>query len=145
MRRAIRAVCLAPDCTERVKKSVARYCSIQCQQDTRYKQSVTAWLSGDHPGGNEMGVSKFVRRWLIEARGECCEICGWDQTHEVTGRVPIEVDHIGHFADHRPSNLRLLCPNCHSLTPNFKNLNGGSGRPSRRVKRAGAQSEKAAA
>lgn len=30
------------------------------------------------------------------------------------------------------TNLELICPNCHSLTLNFKALNIGNGRASRR-------------
>jgi 5-methylcytosine-specific restriction endonuclease McrA len=35
--------------------------------------------------------------------------------------VPIEVDHVnGKNTDHRLENLRLLCPNCHALTPTWR-------------------------
>ena len=32
-------------------------------------------------------------------------------------------------------NLKILCPNCHSLTPTFGALNKGNGRELRRIKR----------
>lgn len=44
-----------------------------------------------------------------------CEICGWQQMSE-DGRIPVELDHInGDRYDNRIENLRILCPNCHSL------------------------------
>ncbi len=44
-----------------------------------------------------------------------CEICSWAQV-SVDGRLPLELDHInGDRHDNRIENLRVLCPNCHSL------------------------------
>ena len=35
--------------------------------------------------------------------------------------TPCELDHInGDPTDHRLENLRLICPNCHSLTPTYR-------------------------
>lgn len=52
-----------------------------------------------------------------------CELCGW---HEVSldGRIPVELDHInGDHSDNRIENLRVLCPNCHSLQPTHRGRN----------------------
>lgn len=55
--------------------------------------------------------------------------CGWNQRHSITHRIPLEIDHIdGNANNNNEDNLRLLCPNCHSLTPHFRNLNRGHGR-----------------
>ncbi len=44
-----------------------------------------------------------------------CEECGWNRTSS-DGRIPVELDHInGDHRDNRIENLRILCPNCHSL------------------------------
>lgn len=44
-----------------------------------------------------------------------CEICGW-ASQSIDGRIPLELDHInGDSHDNRIENLRILCPNCHSL------------------------------
>ena len=44
-----------------------------------------------------------------------CEECGWCKK-SIDGRIPLELDHInGHHFDNRIENLRILCPNCHSL------------------------------
>lgn len=53
----------------------------------------------------------------------CCEECGWAKKSE-DGRIPLELDHInGNRRDNRLENLRILCPNCHSLKPTHRGLN----------------------
>ena len=40
------------------------------------------------------------------------------------GRIPLELDHVnGDRHDNRIENLRILCPNCHSLEPTHRGLN----------------------
>lgn len=57
-----------------------------------------------------------------------CELCGWAQ-RSPDGRVPVELDHInGDRNDNRLENLRVLCPNCHSLQTTHRGLNKRSRR-----------------
>ncbi len=52
-----------------------------------------------------------------------CEICGWCQRSD-DGRIPVELDHVnGDHNDNRLENLRILCPNCHSLQPTHRGRN----------------------
>ncbi|OGY51976.1 MAG: hypothetical protein A3J65_02160 [Candidatus Buchananbacteria bacterium RIFCSPHIGHO2_02_FULL_45_11b] len=52
-----------------------------------------------------------------------CEICGWAKK-TVDGYLPLELDHInGDSHDNRLKNLRILCPNCHSLQPTHRGRN----------------------
>ena len=52
-----------------------------------------------------------------------CELCSWSRK-SVDGRIPIELDHInGDRYDNRIENLRILCPNCHSLQSTHRGLN----------------------
>lgn len=52
-----------------------------------------------------------------------CEECGWARKTE-DGYLPLELDHInGDRHDNRLENLRILCPNCHSLKPTHRGRN----------------------
>ncbi|MBU1159955.1 HNH endonuclease [Patescibacteria group bacterium] len=52
-----------------------------------------------------------------------CEECGWAKISN-DGRLPLELDHInGDSKDNRLDNLRILCPNCHSLKPTHRGKN----------------------
>lgn len=52
-----------------------------------------------------------------------CEECGWEKISP-DGRLPLELDHInGDSRDNRIKNLRILCPNCHSLKPTHRGRN----------------------
>ncbi len=52
-----------------------------------------------------------------------CELCGWAKIAP-DGRIPLELDHInGIRKDNRLENLRILCPNCHSLQPTHRGRN----------------------
>ena len=67
---------------------------------------------------------KLKKRLFSEGlKKELCEICSWAQ-RSIDGRIPLELDHInGDRRDNRLSNLRILCPNCHSLQPTHRGRN----------------------
>ncbi len=74
--------------------------------------------------GSRVQSHKLKTR-LFEAglKEPSCEICGWNK-QSVDGRIPVELDHInGIHTDNRIKNLRILCPNCHSLQPTHRGKN----------------------
>lgn len=63
------------------------------------------------------------RLFLANLKQKHCEECGWAQKTE-DGYLPLELDHInGDRHDNRLENLRILCPNCHSLKPTHRGRN----------------------
>lgn len=63
------------------------------------------------------------RLFLLELKRERCEMCGWAEKSE-DGRIPVELDHVnGDRYDNRIENLRILCPNCHSLQSTHRGKN----------------------
>ncbi|HPN54881.1 MAG TPA: HNH endonuclease signature motif containing protein [Candidatus Moranbacteria bacterium] len=63
------------------------------------------------------------RLFAANLKPQHCEECGWNKKSE-DGRLPLELDHInGDSRDNRIENLRILCPNCHSLKPTHRGKN----------------------
>jgi len=64
-----------------------------------------------------------LRLFAAQLKPRYCEECGWAEVTK-DGRLPLELDHInGDRYDNRLDNLRILCPNCHSLKPTHRGLN----------------------
>ena len=123
---------------ELTKRHQKSFCSNKCQGDFKYRNYIKKWKQGNVDGSRGIvarNISGHLKRYMLEKFGEKCSLCGWDERHPNTGRVPIEIDHVdGNAENNLEKNLRLLCPNCHSLTSSFKNLNKGHGRRWRMVK-----------
>jgi len=130
-----RTPCLS--CGREPYRSFYKYCSNACQHDFQYQEYVARWKSGREKGLNAMGVvTDSIKRYLREKFGNKCCVCGWAECNITTGVVPLVADHIdGNWRNNSEENLRLLCPNCDSLTPTHGNLNRGKGRPNRPVSR----------
>ena len=60
-----------------------------------------------------------IKKWIKEDRGNKCEVCG---VEEWNGKpLTMEVDHIdGDTTNNIITNLKVLCPNCHSQTPTWR-------------------------
>ena len=80
-------------------------------------------IDGTYVGTND-SVKKILFGWFkLEP---ICNNCGIEEWNGI--KIPLELDHIdGDSTNNSIKNLRLLCPNCHSVTPNWrgKNINNG--------------------
>ena len=114
-----------------INKWKNKYCSKKCE--IQHKQNL---IFQKIENGDITLYYKNYKNYLIHKYGNKCMKCGWHEVNPVTGVVPIQIEHKdGNSENHNLSNLELLCPNCHSLTPTYGALNKGNGRTKRREKR----------
>lgn len=119
------------NCGKELKRNQTKYCNQQCQADYNRSLKVEKWLNGELDGiRGKTTTSRWIKWHLMNKFGEKCMKCGWEERNPFTGNIPIELDHIdGDFKNNKEGNLRLLCPNCHSLTQYYKGSNKNKGRP----------------
>jgi len=77
---------------------------------------------------NSTSSNSTIKRYLLDVMKYeyKCSICGIDTWQGES--IKLELDHIdGNNKNNLIKNLRLLCPNCHSQTDNFRGKNKNSG------------------
>ncbi len=81
------------------------------------RQPIEKYLNNTLPIQSYKLRNRLLREGVFEHRCSRCRKTKWlDQL------IPLELDHInGNNKNNRPNNLRLLCPNCHALTPTYRN------------------------
>lgn len=119
------------NCNLELKKRNTIYCSQSCHIEYRKNEIFERIENGD-----TSFYETQYKKYLIFKYGNKCMECGWCEINPTTGLIPIQLEHIdGNSENNNLNNLKLLCPNCHSLTPTYGALNKGNGRKKRREKR----------
>ena len=100
-----------------------KYCDTVCKAEYEYIHKYVPLIES----GRCNDGSNPLRRYILERDSHTCISCGTGQ--EYNGKpLTLHIDHIDGDSDNNfPSNLRTLCPNCHSQT----NTYGSKGRGSR--------------
>lgn len=76
------------------------------------------YIKGDSVQTNKLR-RKLLKEGLKEYRCECCQNTIWNNQP-----IPLEVHHKdGNKDNNELDNLKLLCPNCHALTDNYRGKN----------------------
>jgi len=131
MPKKIRGKC--PVCGGEPARSYYKFCSSGCCAEFQYQCYIKDWISGKVSGLQGMGiVSNYIKRYLRRKYNDRCCLCGWSEVNSKTGKVPLVADHIdGNWRNNVECNLRLICPNCDSLSPTYAGSNRGNGRKGR--------------
>ena len=129
-RKKSRAVC--PCGTEVVNKGASKYCSSEHSAFYRRLEKIQPWLDGEWDGStNGGGLSRHIRRYLLDQADNKCTRCGWGEVNPLLDKPILTIDHIdGDWRNNMVDNLRVLCYNCHTLTPTFNALNKGNAKRS---------------
>ena len=100
---------------------INKFCNNVCQGHFKwFNVTIDRIEKGEVPDG-----APALKKYLLEKFGEKCIECGQEGTWNNKPLV-LQLDHIDGNSDNNfPSNLRLLCPNCHTQTETFGN--GGQG------------------
>ena len=121
------------NCGGQKARATYKYCSNKCQLKYQRDLYIKKWKEGKVNGLQSLGiVSTSIKIYLREKYNNKCCLCGWSEVNLKTGLVPLVADHIdGNWRNNTENNLRLICPNCDSLTPTYSGSNRGNGRRNR--------------
>lgn len=118
-------VCLNCSITKQYhpSKSNGKYCSNLCHKEYTWRQVTVPKIEAGECSINSIDG---IKRYLKEKHGDQCAICSLPPVWNGKPLV-LQLDHINGDSDNNhPSNLRLLCPNCHTQTATFTSRGFGN-------------------
>ena len=100
---------------------INKYCDNVCQGKYRWiNETIPRIENGDKT------EPSTVKKYLIEKFGNKCVECGQENSWN-SKPLMLQLDHIDGDSDNSLiSNLRLLCPNCHTQTETYGNAGKGN-------------------
>ena len=79
-------------------------------------RDIEEYTSNKVPMQSDKLKIRLINEGYLEPRRNMCGISRW-----LDGEVPLQLDHKdGNKDNNNLKNLRLLCPNCHALTPQYR-------------------------
>ena len=92
----------------------------QSQTGTRKPRTVIElYLNNEMPCGSFRLKNRLIKEKFFTHTCSNCKKDDW-----LGKPIPLELDHIdGNTNNNNLNNLRLLCPNCHALTPTYRGRN----------------------
>ncbi len=111
-------------CKEKIiSKNAKKYCSSEHYAKDRYYKLFIEWYIQEN---NKVSIYSLKKHVITMHGYECqqCKISTWNGKY-----LSLHLEHKdGNSENNSPSNVCLLCPNCHSLTSTYKIKNKGNGR-----------------
>lgn len=116
-------------CDKLIKGRGLEYCSSLCHKDSQYQKYIDDWKNNLVTGIKGNSTSSYIKKYMLIKTENKCQECGWNKLNIYTNKIPLELEHIdGDHSNNKESNLKILCPNCHSLTSTYKGANKNSSR-----------------
>lgn len=83
------------------------------------KRPLSEYLTNKFPVQSYKLKKRLIKEKIFESKCYRCNLTEW-----LDNPIPLELEHInGNSLDNTLSNLTLLCPNCHALTPTYRAKN----------------------
>lgn len=106
-----------------IGKNSKQYCSVECMNKNKYCENFLDW----YLNGNNKLNNHRLRQFLETIYGHKCSNCNITEWNKKP--IIFDVEHKnGISTDNSPTNIILLCQNCHSQTETYANSQTGTGR-----------------
>lgn len=90
-------------------------------RDVAPKRSIEQYLTNSVPTTSFRLKYRLIKEGYFTYKCDRCALKEWQGQ-----AIPLELDHIdGNHKNNSFNNLRLLCPNCHALTPTYRRKKSG--------------------